>query len=238
MEKLICEKRSYGAQAIHHAHAYHQLILPLTGRLNLELEKQEIKLSNDRFCFLPSDYIHGFSAKGDNQFVVMDIPERLSCKNNGLLRSYKIDQAMDTRWDAIRSLLVAEIDQGKTGDLHALLNYIWSMMDREIELESVSFMKKNISKPITMKDLALLENYHPAYFAEWFYGKMGKTPQAFFRKLKVERAKELMEKTNDNLLQIALAVGYGQQSSLTRLFIREEGMSPSEYRKQIRNSAK
>jgi AraC-like DNA-binding protein len=237
MNQIVCEKRSYGSRALQHAHDYNQLILPLTGSLHLKLNKEERSLSKDQFCFLSSGLEHGFRAEGANQFAVLDIPKWM-VPVDGHSSSYRIDQAMDARWDAVRSLVLAEISTGRKGKLSALVDYIWSMMETESELKSITYMKENLSEPITMKELAMVENYHPSYFPEWFHRKTGLAPRDYLQRLRLQRAKELLEETNDSLLQIALAVGYEKQSSLTRLFKRLEGVSPRAYRKRIRNSAK
>jgi len=238
MHDLVLEKRSYGENAIQHAHSFSQLILPMTGSLELQLKGESISLSRDKFCFLPSGFTHGFHADGANQFLVLDIPQSITKQTGKRMSDYRIDQAMDARWEAVRSLVLSEIENGGKGNLKALLSYIWSMMEMEKELASVSYMKENLSRSITVKELATIENYNPSYFSEWFRKRTGQTPLVFLQRLRLEKAKELLERTNDSLLQIALAVGYEQQSSLTRLFMRFEGCSPRAYRVMSRNSDK
>ena len=41
----------------------------------------------------------------------------------------------------------------------------------------------------------------------------------------------LLRNTNESISSIAFACGFGQQSYYNRLFLREYGMTPKEYRK-------
>lgn len=51
---------------------------------------------------------------------------------------------------------------------------------------------------------------------------------------RAERAKELLLSTDDAVAEIALAVGIDSRATFLRLFLRTEGMTPSEYRARFR----
>ena len=52
--------------------------------------------------------------------------------------------------------------------------------------------------------------------------------------LRMTNAMNLMEHTDYNIAQIADAVGYDNPSYFRRLFQKHTGMSPSEYKRQVR----
>lgn len=79
--------------------------------------------------------------------------------------------------------------------------------------------------------MALTEHFNVTYYCQWFYNQTGMTPNAYIQKIRLEKAKELLEGTNLSILEIAQLVGYSHQSSLTRLFQKNEGLSPACYKK-------
>ena len=64
------------------------------------------------------------------------------------------------------------------------------------------------------------------------------TPNVYIQKLRLEKAKEYLIDTDLSILMISQLVGYEQQSSLARLFIKHQELSPSAYRKKYREMAK
>lgn len=69
-----------------------------------------------------------------------------------------------------------------------------------------------------------------------FYGKMksivGMAPLDFVRHLRMQRAEELVEKSNATFSEIAYSVGFTDPKYFTKCFKKETGMTPSEYRQK------
>jgi transcriptional regulator GlxA family with amidase domain len=62
----------------------------------------------------------------------------------------------------------------------------------------------------------------------------GWTPIAYVQRVRVERAKRLLETTADPIEDISWAVGYQDTASFRRLFKRLTGLTPGEYRVRFR----
>jgi len=71
-----------------------------------------------------------------------------------------------------------------------------------------------------------------SYFARAFRISFGMTPHQWITRRRIERAKSLMARTPDNLAQIALMCGFVDQSHLGRHFVRQEGISPAQWRRR------
>lgn len=67
-----------------------------------------------------------------------------------------------------------------------------------------------------------------------FKKAIGETPIEFLQNARIERAKRLLETTNISLEQIVYRVGYKDVSSFRRLFVREIGISPRDYRRRFK----
>jgi len=59
-------------------------------------------------------------------------------------------------------------------------------------------------------------------------------PLSFLQSLRVEQAKELLEGTRLSLEQIVAKIGYSDASAFRRLFVRQAGLSPAQYRQRFR----
>lgn len=67
-----------------------------------------------------------------------------------------------------------------------------------------------------------------------FRARTGMAPLGYLHALRMERAKESLERTGQSIERIAAAVGHGDVSSFRRLFVRQIGVTPSQYRRQFR----
>jgi transcriptional regulator GlxA family with amidase domain len=65
-----------------------------------------------------------------------------------------------------------------------------------------------------------------------FRSHLGCSPESYLRGVRMQRARELLFQTKLSLAEVALAVGYADQSSCTKAFARIEGCPPGVYRKQ------
>ena len=69
-----------------------------------------------------------------------------------------------------------------------------------------------------------------SYAARVFRRDMGTSLTAYIRKIRLDNAKRLLRNTTISVGSIALNVGYADANYFTRLFVRETGMTPTEYR--------
>ena len=63
---------------------------------------------------------------------------------------------------------------------------------------------------------------------------MGKTFPAFVNDLRIGRACRLLAETEMNVTEIALCCGYRNLSNFNRQFLQLKRLSPSEFRRQMR----
>lgn len=71
-------------------------------------------------------------------------------------------------------------------------------------------------------------------FARSFRVSIGMTPHQWIMKRRVARAKALLAQTSTGLAEIALISGFVDQSHMGRIFLRESGFSPAEWRRRQR----
>ena len=92
------------------------------------------------------------------------------------------------------------------------------------------YIDGNIDQRISVELLAGLANLSVCYFVRAFKQSTGITPHDYLIRQRVERTKQLLSGSNMPLSEIALAVGFADQSHFSRRFRQHVGMSPRDYR--------
>lgn len=84
---------------------------------------------------------------------------------------------------------------------------------------------------ISLADLAAAANLSPFHFARAFKQTTGLPPHHYQLMRRMECAKDLLSNTRLSVTEVALGVGYGSSQTLARVFRKEVGASPIEYRR-------
>ena len=100
--------------------------------------------------------------------------------------------------------------------------------------ESINYMKTNINKKLTLKDIASSVNYSPSYFGQIFLKKSGHTPLNYFHQLKIQKACQLLDFSDLKIKEIAYKLGFYDQYHFSKTFYKIVGISPSLYKKRIK----
>jgi AraC family transcriptional regulator len=165
--------------------------------------------------------------------------------HRSVLNSPFIHQLMDRIWD------FGEIDAGSSalmGD--AALLMLWAELLREARMpvklpakgglapwqvrRCTEFLNEHAHESIGLEQLAALVGLSPFHFARAFKQSTGVPPHRYQLNLRIQRAKALLELTELPVTEIAFDVGYESTQALSRLFRREVGVSPSDYRRAHR----
>lgn len=99
---------------------------------------------------------------------------------------------------------------------------------------AIEQMERELQKAFSATALAARLHISYRTLHRRFHKATGLTPLAYLQALRVERAKALLETSRRSVEQIAANVGYADLSSFRRLFSRQTGLSPAEYRKRFR----
>jgi len=101
-------------------------------------------------------------------------------------------------------------------------------------LDDISYLllhiKKNYEENLTLNDIAKSANLSPNYFVRKFKDYTGYSPLQYATVMKMERAKYLIEQSNESISAIMEKLGYLDSSHFSKLFKKYCGYSPKKYR--------
>jgi two-component system, response regulator YesN len=92
---------------------------------------------------------------------------------------------------------------------------------------------QHFTAPLSFGKLAKLAGFAPAYFSQLFKRREGVTFETYVLRLRVERAKQLLESTGLEALRIAELSGFRSAQYFSRAFRKLTGATPGEYRERI-----
>ncbi len=95
------------------------------------------------------------------------------------------------------------------------------------------YILSNLSSDISVKDVAEYVHLNPEYFSKLFKKETGENVKTYILRIKVEAAKDMLEKPNIPVSAVSLELGYTNFSHFTQMFKKHEGVTPSEYRKEF-----
>jgi transcriptional regulator GlxA family with amidase domain len=101
--------------------------------------------------------------------------------------------------------------------------------------EVISYIKANYTTQIDVSKLAEKACMSPATFYRRFKQSLGVTPIAYIHGERIQKAKQLLEKTNAPISDIGYQLGYTSPSYFTVQFENIAGCSPRAYQKKQLN---
>jgi AraC-like DNA-binding protein len=93
-----------------------------------------------------------------------------------------------------------------------------------------SHISAHLDRPIALRELAEIVRLSSSHFSRAFKGAFGQPPHTFIMRRRIDLAMEKMLNSQEPLSQIALACGFSDQAHFARLFRREIGSAPSQWR--------
>jgi AraC-like DNA-binding protein len=99
---------------------------------------------------------------------------------------------------------------------------------------AMGFIHAHYAQPLTREQIAGRVGISPDYLTDCFRQELGVTPIAYLNRYRIRQARDLLEKTDLKVTQVALAVGFSESAHFTRTFQREVGLTPRAYRRRKR----
>ena len=97
---------------------------------------------------------------------------------------------------------------------------------------AMHYFRKNYNIEISIDKYAESRGLSVCWFIRCFKQVTGSTPLQYILNLRISNAQSLLESTDYSIAEVASAVGYDNPLYFSRLFHKQVGMPPKEYRKK------
>lgn len=103
---------------------------------------------------------------------------------------------------------------------------------------AVKYFHQNYNKPLSIEEYAVTHNMSVSWFIRNFKEYSGSTPAQYLLSLRISNAQTLLESTDYSVSEISEIVGYENALYFSRIFKKQNGVSPQQYRKNLTVGAK
>ncbi len=201
---------------------------------------------------LSSDLFHAsiIGNKNCNEIICISLTE----KPDGIIRDVIVEKCC-VLYERLTTILGLDLQIG-IGRIKSIDHFNESLVDANLSTEKSSFsvihysdlfndnetgfrgtvvsfleyLQANYSRPISLNQIAKEVCVSPNYLSTKLKEETGKTYITHLTECRISHAKELLEKTNLTAKTIGKRVGYPDAIYFTRVFKKQTGMTPAEYR--------
>ena len=197
----------------------------------LRIDDKEFKVKSNSFFLLPPDVLVQYQAD-EKKPVYVPIEENSQLK------------------DAVINLIMYKENE------YACIGYMYILFDkmnrwtRHVEkkagtnLRTMNYMREAIQyintkycESIMVQQIADHCGVDRAYLSKIFKYATGKTLQEYLIQFRIKRAKQLLKDTDLSVKYVSYSVGYNDPFTFSKVFKKQEGVSPSVWRKNHNNFA-
>lgn len=205
------------------------------------------------FVVAPAAHANFYDISGEIELLAIDLPDWVTVDDHGeavralpglhgrMLSDPVIEGIARRFWALTGAAPQIELDS-LTITLFALLKRLREELPplprgglaRWQERRVIDYLRDHLAEDTGIPELAALVGLSPFHFARQFRASTGLPPVAYQRRLRVERAQELLMRTELSVTEIAFATGYDSSQAFARAFRQAVGASPSEWRRDRR----
>ncbi|MBQ7032260.1 MAG: helix-turn-helix domain-containing protein [Clostridia bacterium] len=197
---------------------------------------EELPLNLEDFTELGSDILYTFAFKDDTEVSSYIRVYDKDLRIRKLLELMEAENAMqDSGFQDMLRLYLSELiilflrlhkEQSKeNASIDAQREYIGEVLE---------YIKYNYTQKISLKQLAAIATISPNHLCSVFKNMTGKTVSEYIQEMRLQNICRMLRETDVSFEKIANENGYEGRNFLQKLFIKTYGMTPGEYRKNVR----
>ncbi|MFD2332721.1 response regulator [Cohnella sp. GCM10020058] len=100
----------------------------------------------------------------------------------------------------------------------------------EIVNKAKAYIRERLHAPLSLADVADFVHLTPHYFGQVFKSQNGQLFNAYLTQVRIEKACELLKRSRLKVYEIGENVGYIDSKYFAKVFQKQMGMTPNEYR--------
>ena len=97
------------------------------------------------------------------------------------------------------------------------------------------YLQEHLKEEISLSVLAEEFHLNPQYISQLFKNEIGVNFLTYLTNIRLEHAKKLLISTSLPIAEVSEQSGYGDYRVFTKVFKKNEGITPSQYRKALWN---
>ena len=246
--------RSYDAEGEPHAHDFSQLVLPLAGRLRIDIGGREGLLQEGRAAFVARGIRHAQAGQGANRFLVLDLADAAgSADAADALDLARFAERLSARpfltlSPAAYRLIDYMGGMLRDGPARAAIARHWVplMLDALADAPArpvsrltalLAVVEARPGEPWTTASMARTACLSPSRLHALFRAELDTTPAAWLSQVRLRCARDGLARTDRPIAELAVAAGYSDQNALTRAMGRAFGVTPAAWRRQAKDRA-
>ncbi len=141
--------------------------------------------------------------------------------NNHFLKNIQLVDTMETLCYKLQEIVESFTE--------SLFNYIPSQ-NSELIKKAMIYISKHFNEPLTLEDVAMHVHLHPSYFSTMFKQSTGSSFKEYLNMVRIEESKRLLSNTDFSIIDIAVAIGFEDQSYFSKVFKKYTGLTPKQFR--------
>lgn len=141
--------------------------------------------------------------------------------NNHFLKNLQQITSMDTLCHKLQEIVETFTE--------SMFHYTPSK-NQDIIKKAILYISEHFNTPLTLEDVASYVHLHPSYFSTLFKQVTGSSYKEYLNMVRVEESKRLLSATDFSILNIAIAVGFEDQSYFSKVFKKYTGQTPKQFR--------
>jgi AraC family transcriptional regulator len=130
--------------------------------------------------------------------------------------------------DSLKTTLVIHLLRNYCTTFPKLSSYSNGLSQAKLTLVT-DYINTHLHQDLNLSEIAAIAQMSPYYFLRLFKQSMGITPHQYILQRRIERAKYLLQHSQLSIADIAVRVGFCDQSHLTRCFKRIFGITPKQF---------
>lgn len=243
--------------SVPHAHNYAELFYTVGGRGQFRIEDQLYPVKTNQLVIVNPHVVHtevsyeatpleyivlgieglelSFGGEEGSQFCILDCQRSddiLSCMRS-ILRELEGQQPGYQRiCQAFMEILILRLSR-QSSSLAAVSVQAPAAASRQCAAIR-RYIDQHFKEPLNLDLLAGEAFVNKYYLAHAFKKEYGISPINYMLCRRIEESKYLLAETDLPLSQISQALGFSSPSYFSQSFRRSEGLSPTEYRQQLR----
>jgi AraC-like DNA-binding protein len=184
---------------------------------------------------IPDDFADIASGSPNGKYLYTDVitplmqavvHQILNCPYHGLIRQLYLE-------GKAYELIAYKLEQSLSSNMRYQKTFVLRPDDVERARHARELVRRNFENPPRLLDLARMVGLHHSKLNFCFREVYGSTVFAYFREMRLNKAKSLLDEGRMNVTEAAYSVGYSSLSHFAMAFKDHFGIAPGRYLREV-----